>query len=192
MTHFIFLFALACAIPQTNRHLPFYLFTGFSLFLFLAFRFGYGNDYMSYMEIHSDLIQGYSAHGGNDFLFAHLNLLVPNFFAFVAIVGAIYICCVCFLIFRNLGSTNAWLGFVILLINPYLFLVHLSSFRQTLAICAFILSIHLLRRKKLFLSLLSYCQIWCMGHQAAFLSDWPDTRIPSLKITPVMTSPRSS
>jgi len=39
---------------------------------------------------------------------------------------------------------------------------------------------------------LSYCQIWCMGHQAAFLSDWSDTRIPSLKITPVMTSPRSS
>jgi len=38
----------------------------------------------------------------------------------------------------------------------------------------------------------SYCQIWCMGHQAAFLSDWSDTRIPSLKITPVMTSPRSS
>jgi len=38
----------------------------------------------------------------------------------------------------------------------------------------------------------SYCQIWCMGHQAALLSDWFDTRIPSLKITPVMTSPRSS
>ena len=38
----------------------------------------------------------------------------------------------------------------------------------------------------------SYCQIWCMGHQAALLSDWSDTRIPSLKITPVMTSPRSS
>ncbi|MGI6791136.1 DUF4372 domain-containing protein [Aminivibrio sp.] len=38
----------------------------------------------------------------------------------------------------------------------------------------------------------SYCQIWCMGHQAALLSDWSDTRIPSLKITPVTTSPRSS
>jgi predicted ATP-dependent endonuclease of OLD family len=38
----------------------------------------------------------------------------------------------------------------------------------------------------------SYCQIWCMDNQAALLSDWPDTRIPSLKITPLMTSPRSS
>ena len=38
----------------------------------------------------------------------------------------------------------------------------------------------------------SYCQIWCMDNQAALLSDWSDTRIPSLKITPLMTSPRSS
>ena len=39
---------------------------------------------------------------------------------------------------------------------------------------------------------MSYCQIWCMDNQAALLSDWSDTRIPSLKITPLMTSPRSS
>lgn len=153
MTHLVFLFVIACAIPYSKRRTPFIFFTILSLFLFLALRYDYGNDYMRYLEIHSDLNSGLSSHGGNDLLFYYFNILMPNFFVFVTLHSAIYIYCVSFLIFSGLPSHNVWLGFLLLLINPYLFLVHLSALRQTLAICAFILSIHFLIKKKRLLSI---------------------------------------
>jgi transmembrane protein EpsG len=168
MTHLVFLFALACVIPQTNRRLPFFIFTILSLFLFLALRYDYGNDYMGYLQLHSDINAGLKTRIDSDFLYRISNILFPNFFVFVIILAVIYIFCICLLIYSNLDASNSWLGFLLLTLNPQFFLVHLSSFRQTMAICAFIISIHFLKNKKRFLCFL-FILIAAGFHKSALL-----------------------
>ena len=135
MVHVIFLIALFCMIPELNKKQPFRFLSFAVLFLFLALRYDYGNDYMGYYNIHSSLNAGMPAWGQNDILFKNLNLLIPNFYIYIAVISLFYIYTIYFLISKNLNVRRYWFAILILLINPYLFLVHLSGIRQTLAIC---------------------------------------------------------
>lgn len=97
---------------------------------------------MSYLNIHQALNDGRYAWGANDPLYRSLNLLIPNFYIFVAITSFFYLVCIFFLIKNNLTRNQYWFASLILLINPYLFLIHLSAFRQTLSICFVILAVY--------------------------------------------------
>jgi hypothetical protein len=150
ITHLTFLFSWIFSLPSFNkRRLPIYLFSFGILFLFLALRYGYGNDYMSYYNIHTALNEGQAAWGEGDFLFKHLNLLIPNYFLLVAIQSLFYLFSVHFLIKKNLFVKYYWLAILLLLVNPSLFLLHLSAIRQTFAICFFIFAVHYATKKKL-------------------------------------------
>lgn len=142
MTHMVFLLALICSIPALNGKYPFRIFTFLILFLFLALRYGYGNDYFGYYSIHTLINNGVAAYGWNDVLFRMMNLMIPNFYLFIAIISLIYIIAIHFLIRKNLKVNLYWIAVSILLINPYLFLIHLSGLRQTLAIVFFIFAVH--------------------------------------------------
>ncbi|MFD0826425.1 EpsG family protein [Neobacillus sp. M.A.Huq-85] len=154
MTHLIFLFALFFTFPDLNKRYPVYIITFFSLFLFLALRYDYGNDYMQYYSIHNLFVNGQSAWGENDILFKYLNLLIPNFYLFIAITSLFYILTIYLLIKKNLRVKDYWLSVMLLLINPYLFLVQLSSIRQTIAICFFVIAVNFAVKRKLLLFLL--------------------------------------
>lgn len=149
MVHVIFLIALLCMIPELNKKYPYRIFSFTVLFLFLALRFNYGNDYMGYFDIHSALSAGLPAWGQNDILFKNLNVLIPNFYIFIAVISLFYIYTIYFLISKNLNVRRYWFAILILLINPYLFLVHSSSIRQTLAICFFVFAVHFATQKKI-------------------------------------------
>jgi len=48
---------------------------------------------------------------------------------------------------KNLQTNQYWFALLLLLINPTLFLIHLSAIRQAIAIAIFILAIHLSQKK---------------------------------------------
>lgn len=154
MVHIVFLSAFFCTIPELNRKYPFRFFTFILLFLFMALRYDYGNDYMAYLNIHTSMNAGLPAWGSNDFLFYTLNMAIPNFYVFIAFISLIYLIVIWYLIKNNLEVNQYWFAVLLLLINPYLFLVHLSALRQTLAICFFVFAINFAVKRKLILYVL--------------------------------------
>lgn len=154
MNHVVFLLALVLSCPVPGRKNTIGLNLGLGLlFAFLALRYGYGNDYMAYLDIHRALTAGLPSHGQRDLLFAYLNLLIPSFPWFVAVTSFMYILAIGHLIKSNLAPGDYWFGILVLLLNPYLFLVHLSAMRQTLAICIFIVAVDFAVRRRM----LAYC-----------------------------------
>lgn len=151
MVHIIFLIALFCTIPMLNKTYPFRFFTYMILFMFMALRYNYGNDYMAYLDIHALMNEGLPAWGQEDILFYRLNLLIPNFFLYIGVISLFYIISICNLIKNNLSKNQYWFAILILLINPYLFLMHLSGIRQTLAICFFVFAINFAIKRKMIL-----------------------------------------
>jgi hypothetical protein len=149
MVHLVFLGALFCTIPELNKKYPFRFFTFAILFMFMALRYDYGNDYMNYLDNHALMNSGLSAWGADDFLFHTLNIAVPNFFVLIALISLFYLIVIWYLIKNNLKVNQYWFAILILLINPYLFLIHLSSLRQTLAICFFIFAVNFAVKRKL-------------------------------------------
>lgn len=147
MSHVIFAISLLFSLPNTRRKVPFFL-TLCTLFLFAALRYDFGNDYMAYYSIHTAINNGLPSHGQNDLLYKLLNLMIPNFFWFVAFTSLFYMIGIGYLIRINLKPTEYWFSMLILLLNPYLFLVHLSSMRQTLAIVIVIFAMEALALRK--------------------------------------------
>lgn len=148
MTHIVFLIAFIFSLPDFNKKCKISFFTFFILFLFLALRYDYGNDYMSYYNNYIDINNGLPAWGHNNILYKYLNLLTPNFEVFIAITSLFYIIAIYHLISDNLNVNDYWFSIILLLLNPYLFLVHLSSIRQTIAICIFIFAVHFAVKRK--------------------------------------------
>lgn len=150
IVHFIFFIVLLLMIPSINRYSPFYILSFGVLFLFLSLRYEYGPDYVAYFEIHQNINRGIQAWGESDWLYKQLNLIFPNFYVLIAVLSLFYLITIYKLIKSNLKVEMYWFATMILLINPYLFLTHLSSIRQTIAICIFILSIkYIIDRKAL-------------------------------------------
>lgn len=155
-------------IPILNNKYPFYLLSFAVLYLFLALRYDFGNDYLSYLHIHQAINEGRYAWGASDALYKILNLLIPNFNVFVAVNSFFYMVCIFILIKNNLSRNQYWLATLILLINPYLFLIHLSSFRQTLAICFVILAVYFVIKKQTILYFL-FVLLASGFHQSALI-----------------------
>lgn len=123
---------------------------------------------MSYFRSHEAINAGLFGWGSSDILYKNLNLLFPNFYVFVAVISFFYIITVFFLIKNNLLKNRYWFAVLILLINPYLFLVHLSSFRQTLAICFIIFAVHF-GIKKNFIIYVLFVLVAAGFHQSALI-----------------------
>lgn len=149
MVHLVFLGALFCTIPELNKKYPFRFFTFAILFMFMALRYDYGNDYMSYFDIHTSINAGLNAWGADDTLFRILNIAIPNFFVMIALISLFYLIVVWYLIKNNLKTNQYWFAILLLLINPYLFLIHLSALRQTLALCFFVFAVNFAVKRKL-------------------------------------------
>ena len=141
LTHFVFLLAIFFAAPFMNRKRRYYVFSFILLFIFLALRFNFGNDYTAYQRYYGYYHAGLFQYASKDVLYKYLNLAVPSFYILIAITALIYIFAIYMLIKKNLSVREYWMGLLILLLNPYLFLIHLSAIRQTLAICFVILAV---------------------------------------------------
>lgn len=168
MSHLIFLFALLFTIPYINRQLPFYVFTFVILLLFLVLRYDYGMDYMAYLKIHSSINSEIASWGQSDVLFKYLNIIFTNFYLLIAFVSVYYIGVIYWIVTSNFKKNEYWFPILLLLINPYLFLVHLSSLRQTIAICFVVIAVFFGIKRKI----VPYCSFVLLAvgfHQSAIL-----------------------
>jgi len=119
------------------------------VFLFAALRYMYGNDYSSYLSAFNRIKLGFASPFEGELLYTVLNVLCPTFdvlivFASVVFVGGIYI-----FLSRNSSMWAFALGWLIFLINPYLFLINLSAIRQCFAMMLFIVAVEFLINRQL-------------------------------------------
>jgi hypothetical protein len=149
--HVTFIFAWLFSLPALNKKVPFYLFVFWILLLFLSLRYGYGNDYWAYAQHHYYMYidKAIPIWQQKEILYKYLNTLVPNFQWLIVIISTFYIYTISRLLKKNLKINQYWFAVLILLINPYLFLVHLSSLRQTIAICFITFAIEYAIKRKL-------------------------------------------
>ncbi|KMK93110.1 EpsG family protein [Rossellomorea marisflavi] len=151
MAHITFAFAWLFSLPAfNNKKFTFYIFTFWILLLFLALRYGYGTDYWSYVNKHNTAYIGSgSVWDQKEVLFTYLNVLVPDFNLLIVLLSVFYIFTVHYLVkTSNLSKRHYWFAILIWLINPYLFLVHLSGIRQTIAICIFVFAVNFIIKRK--------------------------------------------
>ena len=117
------------------------------LILFAALRYNFGNDYRSYLN-NDILIRSGETPLLKDWLFVSLERICPSFYVFIAITSLISIIPVYYLIKDFVVPEYRYMAFIIYCINPYLFLISLSSIRQALAIAFFILAVRYSLKRK--------------------------------------------
>lgn len=125
------------------------------IFLFLALRYEFGNDYISYRDSFSELLnkngQDYFYFRGYEYGWLYLNkafaLMGPNgFYVMVAalalanVVALYRVCC------EYMPVKYAWLFFFCYVFSPYSMLVMASAMRQQVALTIFLWSIVYLTR----------------------------------------------
>jgi hypothetical protein len=133
------------------------------IFIFLALRFDFGNDYMSYYDIHEDLqntqIDSFQdlysrfnliSYFGKDMEVGYIliNQLIPNFYVLVALISLLNCYALYTIIEKYVQPNYWWFAVFIYVMNPYFMLVHSSAIRQSIAISIFILSIKYLVARK--------------------------------------------
>ena len=126
------------------------------IFLFMALRYGYGNDYFNYSELHAFFHDYGIGEFDFEYLYKYINLISTNF-QFVILVQSLLFITAFFLLtkaLRRLGC-NPSLVALLFFLNPYLFLIHLTAIRQSMAICIFVIfiSLFLIHRRYLFIVL---------------------------------------
>ncbi|MBE6663251.1 MAG: EpsG family protein [Ruminococcaceae bacterium] len=149
MVHFTLLTSSFIAFLRHNKK-SLLLFSFMLLFIFSALRDGFGNDYDSYKNIYEII----KSTGTNSFyddnpLFILLNKISPTFQWFIAITSFIFLFAVYKLIKKNVGEEYHGLALLLFLLNPYIFLINLSSIRQSIALALFIWAVSFAVKRKL-------------------------------------------
>lgn len=167
MVHLVF--AVAVLIALAGRRKSKYVFAAacFVLFLFAALRYMYGNDYLSYY-IHYLNIQGGGESVYDEWLFTILNRVSPSFYFMIAVTSAVFIYSIYRLITGTLSTEYIWMGLLIFVINPYLFLMNLSAIRQCMAMVFFIAAVHFAVERKLW-SYILMIVVGVLFHKSALL-----------------------
>ncbi|ENK2326844.1 EpsG family protein [Vibrio vulnificus] len=153
-----FIFSSLLLDRRLNKTVPGIMYIGIWLiFLFMALRYGYGNDYFNYFNLH-DYYHRYGI-GQFDFeyLYKAINLISSDY-QFVILSQSVIFLLAFFSLGKALKFTQCNLFVVALLffLNPYLYLIHLSALRQSMAICSFVffLSLYLMYRRYIFIFLM--------------------------------------
>lgn len=167
MVHFILfstvLITIICSkINHKLLPIPFLV-----LFIFSSLRYMFGNDYARYFSVYHNIQSG-GRSPYDEILFTLLNKFSPNFYLMIVLISFAFICAVYLLIKYNLPTEYYWLGVLIFLINPYLFLMNLSSLRQSLAIVFFIFAVHFAIKRNI-LAFLVFVGIALLFHKSAVL-----------------------
>lgn len=150
MVHLIFAIVIINLLPinkliKTNKNKL--IISLLILFVFLAFRYNYGNDYKFYLEIYNNIKEGIYTRAGNDFVFKMWNIISVNYAFLLGSSSLLYVFTIYCLIKKYAKESKFFISLLLLLVNPYLFLIHLTTIRQTMALCFLILFIIFYKNK---------------------------------------------
>lgn len=125
------------------------------IFLLLALRYDFGNDYQAYFEGFLDInrraevnylsVDNYFEPG---WVFLCRLFDGPGFFIMVAALAAVNCLVYYFLINKNVHPKYYWLATFLYVFNPGLLLIHSSAMRQSLAIAIFLVAIQFIKKKR--------------------------------------------
>lgn len=147
MVHLVLAAAVLIALAGRGKSKYIFAAACMVLFLFAALRYMYGNDYINYYASYVS-IQGGDESVYDELLFTVLNQLSPSFYFLIAITSAVFVYSVYRLIMGTLSTKYAWIGLLIFVVNPYLFLMNLSAIRQCMAMVFFIAAMHYAVKRK--------------------------------------------
>lgn len=162
MVHVTLLVSSVIASIQKNKKLCLKIAFGILIF-FSAIRYDFGNDYFSYYRSFAAIMSGHLQFE-NEPMFTLLVKLFRNYYIFIAATSILTIIPIYFLIKNYVADNYKGLAVLIYCINPYLFLISLSSIRQMLALSFFIIALHFSKEHKIipyliFIILATMCHI---------------------------------
>lgn len=127
------------------------------IFLFLALRYNFGNDYETYIGLFNRIkINGDLAFDKNMYIFYEPGWMILNwlfrpvgFFGMTMAIALFYSITVYHLIKKYIPYQYYWIAVFFVVFNPGFLLIHSTAMRQTMAILIFLLSIDFIYRKKI-------------------------------------------
>lgn len=141
MVHVLLLAILLVAFLGQKNKLAFPA-AMFALGVFSAIRYNFGSDYQNYLRWYNDVHTPGAKLGPDEFLYNLLNILSPHYQVVIAVTSVAFILGITLLVMKNLPQAYHWMGLLVFLINPYLFLINLSAIRQCMAMILFVLAVH--------------------------------------------------
>ena len=146
------------------------------IFVFLALRYDYGNDYIGYLKHFEEFGSFYSRRAVDvagmwwEPGWVLLNILFQPFGFFTMVMfTSLLTCVVIYRFIRNfVPAPYHWLAIFLYVFDPNLFLVPASAMRQNIAILLFLLGIEFLYKKRLVGYFLLVAAAWSF-HQSALL-----------------------
>lgn len=164
---FAIFFALFASYTPNNK--KYFIFSFLLIFIFLAIRYDFGNDYMAYYYYFSDVHQtsvkdllsfkDYQSLGLKEFGYTWLNKVFPSFYLMVAFLS-LFSCYIYYYSIKSYVTQRLmWFSVFIFLVNPSLMLVQSSAMRQTVAIGLFLYSIKYLIERNIW----KYCMLILLG-----------------------------
>ncbi len=147
------------------------------IFIFLALRYDYGNDYMGYLRRFNEFASFYTRRQVDvsdmewEPGWVLLNLVFAPFGFFTMVMfTSLLNCVVIYRFIRNfVPAPYQWLGMFLYVFDPYLFLVPASAMRQNMAIMLFLVGIELLYKKRFFVYYLLVFAGWSFHKSALAL-----------------------
>ena len=136
------------------------------LFIIAAIRYEYGNDYIHYFKQYQLIRSGEKSPYGIEHLYTILNKISPNFFWVICFTTFIFIFVHYVFVRDNVPDNIAWVSVMIYVLNPYIYLVNLSSIRQSVALSLFIIAIGYSIKRR-FIPYLLCILIGTLFHQSA-------------------------
>lgn len=128
----------------------------FILFVFLALRYDFGNDYISYLKMFKEISNGFIKIDFEDSNaievgWVYLCQLFKPFGFFLMIASLAIVNCFVFynLVKKHVPVKYYWISIFVYLFNPFLFLVESSAMRQTTALLLFLFSIQFIINRNL-------------------------------------------
>lgn len=165
MVHLILAAAVLVALIGRGKSKYFFAAACGVLFLFAALRYMYGNDYAPYFVKYKE-IQAGATGVFDEWLFVLLNRLSPSFYVLIAVTSAVLVFGVYRLIMGTLSTQDAWMGLLIFVISPYLFLMNLSAIHQSMAMMCFVAAMYCAAKRKN-LKWLLWMLAACLSHKSA-------------------------
>lgn len=147
----VLLFAYLSKLRNNNYG----LFSAFIIiFLFLSFRYNYGNDYKGYLDLFYDINSNFKLYIGGSYKteigWVFLNRIFHPFGFFSMIIFLALINCIAYYKFitKFVEKKYYWFAVLIYYFNSNFLLIQLSAMRQCLAIVLFIFSLDYIINKK--------------------------------------------